>query len=322
MKNKLAIVIPAYKIDYFGLALESIINQTCLDFNLYIGNDASEADLESIIEKYSKRFPINYKRFDINFGGKDLVSHWERCIEMTGDEEWIWLFSDDDFMDRDCVYNFYKALKENPSFDLFHFDVIQVDQNNQVLKEEPKFPNVLSVKEFISNRLNRTIMSLVVEYVFRKEKYIQQGKFQKFDLAWGSDDATWIKIGCDKGIKNIYNSKVFWRRSTLNISCNINKEVSFRKYKARINYSFWLKEFIIKNQMFDNIVKFETKLEKWYFTFLKEDLTLFSKKEIFLLIKLYREASKKAFFTFYFSVFMIFLYYYCIQCKSAFKNYQ
>jgi glycosyltransferase involved in cell wall biosynthesis len=49
--NKLAIIIPAYKITFLDEALNSIANQTCLDFTVYIGDDASPHNIESIVKK-------------------------------------------------------------------------------------------------------------------------------------------------------------------------------------------------------------------------------------------------------------------------------
>lgn len=109
----MAIVIPAYKITYLRETLESISRQTDKRFNLYIGDDCSPYDIESVVKEYENKIPLTYKRFDTNLGGKDLVAQWERCIEMTKDEEYIWLFSDDDTMDPECVASFYKVLSEN-----------------------------------------------------------------------------------------------------------------------------------------------------------------------------------------------------------------
>jgi len=108
--NKLAIVIPAYKADYFEQALESIAGQTCTNFTLYIGDDASPHDLYAIVKDFESKINLHYKRYDENLGSKDLVAQWERCIDLVKDEKWIWLFSDDDLMAKHCVEEFYKSL--------------------------------------------------------------------------------------------------------------------------------------------------------------------------------------------------------------------
>lgn len=112
-QNNLAIIIPAYKATFLAAALDSIAAQTCQDFTLYIGDDCSPNNLEVIVDKYRDKINLVYKRFDTNLGGKDLVAQWERCIDMTQGEDWLWLFSDDDVMEKNCVEEFYKTIKEN-----------------------------------------------------------------------------------------------------------------------------------------------------------------------------------------------------------------
>ena len=99
-QNNLAIVIPAYKSTFLAAALDSIAAQTSLDFTLYIGDDCSPNHLGAIVDRYRDRINLVYHRFDTNLGGKDLVAQWERCIDMSQGEEWIWLFSDDDVMEK------------------------------------------------------------------------------------------------------------------------------------------------------------------------------------------------------------------------------
>ena len=112
MKNKLAIIIPAYKACFFREVLDSIVRQSNRDFTVYIGDDASPDDLESIVSDYKDKLDIFYFRFEQNWGGRDLVAHWERCIELS-DEPLVWLFSDDDLMPPDAVERVIKGWKKS-----------------------------------------------------------------------------------------------------------------------------------------------------------------------------------------------------------------
>ncbi|MDQ3843120.1 MAG: glycosyltransferase family 2 protein, partial [Bacteroidota bacterium] len=87
-KDKLAIVIPAYKAAFLREAIQSIAQQTCKDFTLYIGDDASPHDLSRIIADFDNKMNIVYKRFDENLGGKDLAGHWNRCVGLVKEESW------------------------------------------------------------------------------------------------------------------------------------------------------------------------------------------------------------------------------------------
>ena len=52
MNKSLAIVIPAYKIDYFKATLDSLSVQTRKDFTVYIGDDCSPSDFKQLIDDY------------------------------------------------------------------------------------------------------------------------------------------------------------------------------------------------------------------------------------------------------------------------------
>ncbi len=238
---KLAIVIPAYKLIYFEDVLKSITAQTCKNFTVYIGNDCSPNDFTAIIKEYESKISLQYFYFDQNFGGKDLISHWERCIDLVKDEEWIWLFSDDDVMEPNCVEKFYKEIELHKNFDLFHFNVSKINSANAIIEVPKNFPEVFSVEDFVKNRLTRSIQSFVIEYIFRKSHFYRMGRFENFDLGWGSDDATWIKMGERNRIKTISEAKVFWRESEHNISPNFHEvNILLRKFEAQKEFSKWL----------------------------------------------------------------------------------
>jgi glycosyltransferase involved in cell wall biosynthesis len=282
---KLAIVIPLYKAAFFKEALDSIANQTNKYFTVYIGDDHSPVDLYSIIKQYEDKLRIVYRRFDYNLGGKDLVAQWERCIDMIHEEKWIWLFSDDDTMDPTCVENFYRTMHQFPDFNVFHFNVFHINEANQIFEDFFGFPEVLKVEEFLRRRLEESINSSVVEYVFRKSHFLNNGRFQRFDLAWGSDDATWIKLAKKKGIKNIDNSYVYWRKSQLNISPNYwDKDILKRKLQAQIEFADWIFQRVKKNQFHIEINLLKKRLTSWFLGRLKGRIEFLSFEVLRLLI--------------------------------------
>ena len=62
--SDLAIVIPAYKVDFLEATLESIANQSRKEFVLYVGDDCSPYDVSSLVDKYSHKFNVVYHRFE------------------------------------------------------------------------------------------------------------------------------------------------------------------------------------------------------------------------------------------------------------------
>lgn len=251
-QHSLAIVIPAYKSTFLSATLDSIAAQTCKDFTLYIGDDCSPNGIGEIVSQYKDRIPLVYKRFDENLGGRDLVAQWERCIDMTQDEEWIWLFSDDDVMEPKCVEGFMQLPEEIKQNYLVHFHVKVLDMQSKTkaLAGYP-FPQVLTAKQYLDGKLfgkeGNYYISFVVEFVFSRKLYEKCGGFQNFDLAWGSDFLTWVKMaGMCKGIYTVDGEKggICWRKSNENISPNKSRSVMIRKLHALIENAVFIKEWL------------------------------------------------------------------------------
>lgn len=243
----LAIVIPAYKDTFLDMTLESLSRQTNKDFRVYIGDDSSPYDLESIVSKYREVLNIRYVRFPDNIGGKDLVAQWERCVSLTHDEEWIWLFSDDDYLSPDCVDSFYQAVSAYPRYDVYRFNVQVVGREQNLLKKVI-YPPVISSYDLYRGKLLGRLDCYVVEFIFSRKVYEEHGGFQSFDLAWGSDLATWVKFGMEKGIRSLDCGVVSWRSSGENISTIESPEIVHRKVKALIAFLQWGESFWKKRE--------------------------------------------------------------------------
>ncbi len=259
MNKKLAIVIPAFKSDYFEFTLESLSNQTCKEFKLYIGDDSSPEDLKNIVDKFRSKLDIHYVRFDDNLGGTDLVEQWNRCVNLTKNEEWIWLFSDDDVLDPKCVESFFVYINNNIDVELVHFNVKVIDNLGVERLDHlaARFPKILSSKIFYEKKIKGELLSFAIEYVFKRNVYKNEAGFKNFDLAWCADDATWIKFAMKKGIHTIEEPFVYWRYSGINISSLTNNlSILKRKLNSKSDYFIWIKSFFIKNKIQSDINHF------------------------------------------------------------------
>ena len=241
--KKLAIVIPAYKIDFFRDTLESLACQTNKDFTVYIGEDCSPSDFKSLVNEYKDRLDIRYHRFSENLGGSDLVAHWERCIELTHGEPWIWLFSDDDVIGNRCVELFYKEISNGLKFDVYHFDVKIIDSKGRITYQPSAYPEVIDSETLYKETSKDNIRSFVVENVFSRIIYERVGGFESFPMAWGSDMATWLKMGKDKGLKTICGDCVFWRKSDKNITPSKERDIIKRKFFIQTDFYEWVNKF-------------------------------------------------------------------------------
>ncbi|HCM22680.1 MAG TPA: hypothetical protein DIC46_18340 [Porphyromonadaceae bacterium] len=256
----IAIVIPAYKSDFFKETFESIINQTDSNFHVYIGNDAGDKKIEKIIYSFEERanMKITYRYFENNLGQTSLTAHWNRCLEMLQNETWIWLFSDDDLMDKDCIKNFRKVQLKYPDISVFKFNSIKF-ANEKLLKKNI-FPERFSQIDFLKIKFNYISESYAVEYIFKKELLNHCGYFPDFPLGWCSDDLFWIKCMSISDIITIPESLVHWRYSGQNISGRMNtKKIAEQKIHACILFM----EELIKSDILEKDTEIEDSFFNW-----------------------------------------------------------
>jgi glycosyltransferase involved in cell wall biosynthesis len=232
---KLAVVIPYYNFRFFERTLRSLEHQTNKDFNLYIGNDASPEDPQELIASF-KNLPLKkYKYFKENLGGTSLVKQWERCIDLTKDEEWLVILGDDDLVSENYVAAFYKHINEvlNNDIQVIRFASRYIDEEDRANREITLYQHPVLEKatdSFYKNHQNLSRSSLS-EHIFSRISYEKYG-FYEYPLAWHSDDRAWLEF-TDFGILYTVNEvTVGVRVSNSSISGTISHEVA--KLETRV----------------------------------------------------------------------------------------
>ena len=214
----LAIVIPYYKSIFFEETLTSLANQTSKEFNLYIGDDASPNNPESIIMHFKENLNLTYKRFDSNLGKISLTRQWGRCLELTGEEEWIMILGDDDVLSPGTVEAFYKHHQyfSNKSNVVRFASQILFEETNSVSRvyEHPVWEEP---EESFMRRFRGNSRSSLSEYIFSRKAYNIHG-FYDYPLAWHSDDRAWLEFSDGNPIYSINEAVVIFRHSRHNIT--------------------------------------------------------------------------------------------------------
>lgn len=232
---ELTIIVPAWKPDFLHAALSSIAQQTDCRYRVLVCDDAGPKDIRVIANAFPQ---FAYHRFANNLGGSDLVSHWHRCIALAS-TSWVWLFSDDDLMERNCVSEFYSARKRRPDCAVFQFRVLEVSEDLGKTTNAWTPHDLETAEGFVQARFKGDRLSCVPDHIFQRERFLALKGFVNLPLAWNSDDATWARIGRENGIGGIPYATVYWRQSGKNIS---TQSSNFRrKLRADIEYLAWLR---------------------------------------------------------------------------------
>jgi hypothetical protein len=238
---KLAIVIPFYKITFFEETLKALVKQNDKRFNVYIGDDASLKNPQRLVEKYQEILNISYIRFENNLGATDLVGQWHRCLNMSADEEWVWILPDDDVPSINVVEEFYKALSFVHEYNvkIFRFPMSIIDKEGKIIHDyafdEPQIETNLAFYERI---VRSKATATIGDNIFHKKSLLEQGQFVDFPKAWGSDHATVLCAAQDGKIYNLKKAHLYFRMSGENISSDITDGLI--KIDSRIRFAHWL----------------------------------------------------------------------------------
>lgn len=276
----LAIIIPYYKRTFFEATLQSLAAQTCQDFKVYIGDDASAEDPTALLGQFQGEFEFVYHRFETNLGGTSLTQQWERCIALSGNEDWLMILGDDDVLGHNVVEEFYKNLEEitQRGINVVRFSTQIIDEITNTTSKifvNPKFENAA---DFYCRRDLGLVRSSLSEHIFRKKSYLKYS-FQDYPLAWHSDDYAWIQFAENKPIFAINNEKVSIRvsnksltGSTTNLKDKRIAESMFYMDLVKYNLNLFNRgarfKFLMKAEV--SIKKYrKLRLEEWYILFLK-----------------------------------------------------
>lgn len=283
MNQPLAIVLAAFKPTYLRRAVESVLSQTNKDFNLYIFDDASPYDLESELENLPSALNC-YHRFEKNIGATSIVKQWMRCISHTKEEPWIWIFSDDDLMDKDCVASFYDTLKNYPDHPAYRFNTKKIDSEGNLIREN-RYPELFDASEFLNLKLSYQQESYIVETIFSRSAYHETGGIPDLPYAWAADDLFNARIADLGKIRTIPGAWVSWRYSDENISGKKSAAGAVEKIKASRKFVHWINS---HDHISQNLKPADLPA-RWYARQLKnmgKNLTLFDElKAVFPMLK-------------------------------------
>jgi hypothetical protein len=133
-------------------------------------------------------------------------------------EPWVWLFSDDDVMEPDCVAAVQAALAGGDPGQVLRFDTRVIDRTGRTLATNPPHPRSESGTDFVYARLRGERNSYVVEYVFSRAAFERAGGFPDYPVAWCADDVAWFAFSDGAPIRTLSAGGVRWRASGVNIT--------------------------------------------------------------------------------------------------------
>jgi len=233
---KYTFLLPAFKVKYLALMLDSIQKQTYRDFCVLISDDCSTEPVGQLCRQYLADRRFRYRRNDTNMGSKSLVFHWNLLVDMC-DTEFLIMASDDDVYDPHFLEEIDRLTVKYPEVDLFHSRARCIDGDGNILKLDALYGEKVSQLFFFEQLDYYNHIECVANYVYRTKALKEAGGFVDFPLAWSSDTAT-ANIMSRNGVVNTADILFSFRMSGLNISSQMhdNKEVARKKFIAFCMY--------------------------------------------------------------------------------------
>lgn len=215
----LAIIIPYFKLTFFEATLQSLAEQTCQDFKVYIGNDASSEDPTDLLTHFQGQFNFCYHRFETNLGGTSLTKQWERCIALSDNEPWLMILGDDDVLGENVVEAFYENLPkiEQVGINVVRFATQIIDDSGKNISAIYSHSTIEQSTDFLAKKFSKQTRSSLSEYVFNKWAIISTG-FRSFSIAWHADDMAVLEFSNFGNCYSINESLVYVRLSSMNLT--------------------------------------------------------------------------------------------------------
>lgn len=254
---KVSFILPAYKRRFLKESIDSILAQTCRDFELVIVDDKSPENLYEVIKEYSWEatfdmlpdggrkwivdgIPVRYYQNAENIGGKDLVAAWNHAMKYaTG--EWCVLASDDDKYLPSYLGEMLRLVDKYKDVDLVHCRIAKIDiEGNWVYIGDQRIEYETQIQMTYSRGVRRSFQ-VAPDFMFRRSALYDIGGFVSFPLAWYSDDATWMMLA-KNGVACSGEVLFGFRMSGENISSRIDNIE--RKIEAGEKFRDWFDGFI------------------------------------------------------------------------------
>lgn len=214
------------------------------------------------------------------------------------------LASDDDVYEKDFLMESKNLIEKYPNVDIIRSRVCKINELDEIIKSEIKYNEYMSQIEFIYN-WQRNMIKCISNYIYKRKKFIENGGFINFPIAWCSDDATSISMA-KNGICTTPNINFKFRDSGKNLSTTYTLSLSVKKLNAIKKFNSWFFNNIssIKSEeyYFDKVIQLHpyvinTMIKHIILTAKKKDiikilymtnkLHIISSTELFRLVKLY-----------------------------------
>ena len=228
--KKVSIIMPVYNMQRFiGQAIESVIVQSFLDYELIIVDDGSvdgsKTIIDGFIDKYGATVSILY-HYQQNQG---LACARNTAINISIGE-FIALLDPDDIWTSDRLQKGVDILDRYSDVGLVHANIVFIDEHGAQVGVPQRNAPILSGDLFETLLFRKGNISCPT-VLFRRECLEKAGLFDENLTYLGCEDRDlWLRISRHYKIKYIEKELAYYRRVTGSMSSNSEKMFQARTY--------------------------------------------------------------------------------------------
>ncbi len=252
MSTKYTFLIPAYKGKYLKESIDSILSQTYGHFNIILSNDKSPENIEKIVNSY-KNDKISYRCNDNNFGGKNLIEHWNLILNLCN-SKYLIMASDDDVYSPFFLEEIDKLVTKYPQVYVFRARTQRINNKGEITSQEDIFEEYQDPVSAMHSIFCGNYIGCIGNYVFNCDALKKAGGFFDLPYAWFSDMATVITL-LKKGQANTNRILFSFRLSEKNISnTKQDRNIDLHKLNATIKFDKWISNYISHLPTVENVL--------------------------------------------------------------------
>ena len=150
--------------------VQSILNQTCNDFNLLIlDNNSTDGTLQYLENLNDERIIIYPSLKDLT-----IVENWSRILGIKKNE-FITLIGHDDILYPNYLEYMVELIKKYPDAGLYQTHFNYIDAKGKLIRPCKPMESVQTTDEFIAAQMNQTIDSMGTGYMMRIKDFNMLG---------------------------------------------------------------------------------------------------------------------------------------------------
>lgn len=242
---------------YLNKCIDSVLNQTFIDFEFIIIDDGSNDNSVKIIEKFSK---IDKRIRLVKNSNKGLTKSLIEAIELSK-FELIARTDADDMMHKDRLLLQYNFLQANEKFALIFTGLDIINNNDQIIKSINYNNKIYLSSKIVKKRILFSNYIAHGSVMFRKKIYNQVGGYCDF-FKYSQDYDLWLRFLKKNEIYFLSKSLYYLRHHTDSISVlKYNEQLEFSalaQYRNKFNLNCFeiakTKKLVLKKISFYKII--------------------------------------------------------------------